>query len=66
MAKERARRAYPIWVKGDKTTKSGGGKVIKGGSPKRMTKGGGTKLSENLDKKRKQDIVLKGTYKKKK
>ena len=39
MAKERAKRAYPVWVKGDKTTKSGGGKVIKGDSPKK-TKGG--------------------------
>ncbi len=27
MAKKRANRAMPTWIKGDKTTKSGGGKI---------------------------------------
>ena len=35
MAKERAKRAYPTWIKGDKTTKSGGSKI-----KKTTTKGG--------------------------
>jgi hypothetical protein len=39
MAKKRAKRAMPTWIKGDKTTKSGGGKIIKGNSPKKTTGG---------------------------
>ena len=44
----KAKRALPTWVKGNKSTKSGGGKVIKGETKPKKT--GGVKGARPGDK----------------